>query len=326
MSRKVWVSTTAFCGAHGPTREDNIARAARLMDRAAADRPDVICLPETFPTVGLDRPNAEDAAEPVPGPATQMAMAKAREHNANVICPLLEKRGDCVYNSAVVIDRRGDIVGTYEKLHPVTTTFDFTVFEGGVTPGAEPKVFDLDFGRVGVLICFDIQWPAEWARLGRMGAEIVFWASAYDGGFPLQARAWDHHYYVVSAVQSGRSAIIDVTGRVLAETHPPQTVLGMELSLDRKYFHMDFNGSQIDPIRQKYGRDVTIRHYHSEGGFTLESNRPGLTVEHLMEEFDLELVPDYVTRHDRAEEATRAGRRPEPQPARRVPAQYWADY
>ena len=72
--------------------------------------------------------------------------AGARKHNANIICPLMEKRGDVLYNVAAVIDRKGQIVGTYEKLHPVTTTPNFTEFEGGVTPGKEPRVFDLDFG------------------------------------------------------------------------------------------------------------------------------------------------------------------------------------
>ena len=91
----------------------------------------------------------------------------------------------------------------------------------------EPKVFDLDIGRIGVLICFDIQWPKEWATLGEMGAEIVFWPSAYDGGFPLQARAWDHHYYVVSAVKSTRARIIDITGEILMQAGPRATVVGM---------------------------------------------------------------------------------------------------
>ena len=67
---------------------------------------------------------------------------------------------------------------------------------------------------------------------------------------------------------------------------------------------------------------MRIRLYPDEGGMTLESNRPGLTVQALMAEFDLERVPDYVARHDRAEVFTRAGRTPEPQPSRRVKAQY----
>ncbi len=323
MSRKVWVSTTAFHYSGGPTVQANIDKAARLIDLAALNRPDIVCLPETFGYVNVPHERAEQVAEPIPGPTTEMAIDRARKHGTNVICPVLQKLDGRVYNSAVVIDRDGQILGTYDKLHPVTTSFDFTEFESGVTPGREPKVFDLDFGRIGILICFDIQCACEWARLAEMGAEIVFWASAYDGGFHLRAMAWDYHYYVVSAVLSSHAGIIDMTGEVLAQTESPQAVVGREINLEKKAFHTDFNGSQIPAIRQKYGRDVTIHRYHQEGVMTVESNRPGLTIRDLMAEFDLESIPDYVARHERAESFTRAGKKPPAQPPRRVKAQ-WA--
>jgi predicted amidohydrolase len=325
MSRRIWVSTTAFHYSGGPALQDNVEKARQFIARAALDRPDIVCLPETFASLGMGYARAGDVAEPVPGPITEMAMEQARKHRTNIVCPLLEKRGAAVYNSAVVINRQGEIAGIYEKLHPVTSSFDFTEFEHGVTPGKEPKVFDLDFGRIGILICFDMLWAKEWARLGEMGAEVVFWVSAYDGGFPLRAYAYQNHYYVVSAVLSHHAGIIDMTGEVLAESELPQSVIGMEINLDKRSFHLDFNGSQVPAMKEKYGRDVTIRRYHPEGGMTVESNRPGLTVDDLMKEFDLELVPDYIARHARAEVSTRAGRRPEPQPPRRVRAQYVAD-
>lgn len=320
--RRIWVSTTAFGGAGGPTMQDNIDKAASLIDRAAIDRPDIICLPETFGQVGVPHESSAEVAEPVPGPTTEMAMERARRYETNLICPLIEARDGVLHNTAVVIDRQGHIVGTYEKLHPVTTSMDFTVFEGGVTPGQTPRVFDLDVGRIGILICFDVQWPADWARLSELGAEIVFWPSAYDGGFPLQARAWDHHYWMVSAVQSHHSRIIDITGEILLESGSRTPVIGMEIDLEKRYLHTDFNGSQVQAIRQAYGRDVSIRLYHDEGGMTLQCNREGLTVDEVRERFDLELVPDYIARHDEAERSTRQGRPAAPQPPRRVPAQY----
>ena len=320
--RRIWVSTTAFGGAGGPTMQDNIDKAASLIDRAAIDRPDIICLPETFGQVGVPHESSAEVAEPVPGPTTEMAMERARRYETNLICPLIEARDGVLHNTAVVIDRQGHIVGTYEKLHPVTTSMDFTVFEGGVTPGQTPRVFDLDVGRIGILICFDVQLTADWARLSELGAEIVFWPSAYDGGFPLQARAWDHHYWVVSSVQTQKSRIIDITGEILVEAGARTPVVGMEIDLEKRFFHTDFNASQIAAIKGKYGREVTVRLYHDEGGMTVECRSESLTVDALMEEFDLELVPDYVARHETAELATRKGRTPDPQEPRRVPGQW----
>ncbi|MBI2952543.1 carbon-nitrogen hydrolase family protein [bacterium] len=320
MPRRVWVSTTSFQRRGGPTVQDNLRRADRLIDIAAQDRPDIICLPELFGSLWVPHDRAAEVAEPVPGPTTDLAAGKAKKYGTYIICPLYEKRGDEVYNSAAVIDRQGQIVGVYEKRHPVTSSFDFTQFESGVTPGQEVKVFDLDFGRIGILICFDIGWPQDWARLKEMGAEIVFWPSAADGGFALQAFAWLHHYYVVSAVTSAHAYVIDITGEVLLKTGIRASVGGMEIDLEKRFFHTDFNASQIPAIREKYGRDVAIRVYHEEGGMTVQSNRPGLSVQDLMAEFDLELPEDYFARHDRAEVFTRAGRTPEPQPPRRTRA------
>ncbi len=324
MPRKIWVSTTSFQRRGGPTIPDNIRKAAKLIDIAALDRPDIICLPELFGSLWVPNDRAADVAEPVPGPTTDMAAGKARKYGTYIICPLYEKRGDLVYNSAVVIDRQGQVVGVYEKRHPVTSSFDFTQFETGVTPGQELKVFDLDFGRIGILICFDINWPGDWARLKEMGAEVVFWPSAADGGFPLQSFAWLHHYYVVSSVTSAHAYIIDITGEVLLKTGIRASVGGMEIDLEKKFFHTDFNASQIPAIQEKYGRDVTLRVYHEEGGLTVQSNRPGLSVEDLMQEFDLELTQDYIARHDRAEAFTRAGKTPEPQPPRRVKSRFFS--
>ena len=322
MPRKIWVSTIAMHRNGGPTVDDNLRRAGRLVEMAAQDRPDIICLPETFPFLGVASSDPADVAEPVPGPITEIAAGWARKHETNLICPIKEKRDDLYYNVAVVIDRKGQIVGTYDKLHPVTSSHDFTQFESGITPGREPQVFDLDIGRIGVLICFDSNWPADWARLAEMGAEIVFWPSAYDGGFKLRAYAWLHHYYVVSACLSSHARIVDITGEVLAESGMRTSVIEAEIDLEKKYMHTDFNASQIPAMKAKYGRDVEIRIYNKEAGMTVTSNRPGLSVDDLRAEFDLEEIPEYARRHDVAEKDTREGRKPEPQTPRRTPAQH----
>ena len=121
MPRKIWVSTTAFQGHGNPTIQDNIAKAGRLIDRAALDEPDIVCLPETFAYQGVPHSLAAEVAEPVPGPITEMAMDRAKKYNMNLICPVLEQCGDVVYNSAVVIDRQGEIPDRFAGTPPVET-------------------------------------------------------------------------------------------------------------------------------------------------------------------------------------------------------------
>lgn len=311
MPRKIWVTTTSHTSGR-PTLEENTEAVRALLETACALRPDIVCVPENFASSGVVYERAEEVAQSVPGPITDMAADAARRHSAYVICPLLEGRDGRVYNSAVLIDRQGQIAGIYEKIHPVTTSADYTLLEHGVTPGSEAKVFETDFGRLGILICFDINWPEEWAELKRRGAEIVFWPSAYSGGFPLQVYAFLHRYTVVSSTRSD-ARIIDVTGEIIERTGRASPIVSAQIDLEKGVFHGDFNWTQIEPLRARYGRDVTVRILHDEALMTVESQREDLTLARIIEEMGLELLPDYVARNERAQADLREGRSPAPQ-------------
>ena len=51
-------------------------------------------------------------------------------------------------------------------------------------------VFDTEIGKLGLSICFDVNWPGIWREMRAEGAELICWISAYGGGLPLQALAW----------------------------------------------------------------------------------------------------------------------------------------
>jgi beta-ureidopropionase len=312
MPRKIWVSSVALRGGGRPTVRENTEAARHWLEAAGGLCPDIVCLPEAFATVGVPYCGVGEVAQPVPGPITDMAADIARHRAMYVICPVQELRDGRVYNSAVLLDRGGQIAGIYEKIHPVTSSADYTELEHGVTPGAEATVFETDFGRIGILICFDINWPAEWAELNRRGAEIVFWPSAYNGGFPLQAYAFRHGYYVVSSTWS-ISRVIDVTGHILAETGRLHPLVSAEIDLEKQVLHADFNALQVEALRARYGRAVRVDLYHDEALMTIESRQEGLGVAQIMAEMGLEPLSEYLERNERAQAALRAGRAPDPQ-------------
>ncbi|MBM3188132.1 MAG: carbon-nitrogen hydrolase family protein [Chloroflexi bacterium] len=306
MARFVRVATVAQLGIGGPTVQHNLERICCLVGQAAAERPDIICLPETFLELGVPFRSLDQVAETVPGPTTEELASHAKRHGCYVICPLTVCRDGVFTNEAVLIDRQGQIVGTYAKIHPVVEGSDFSSLEKGVTPGGEAPVFDVDFGRIAMQICFDIHWPETWAELRGRGAEIVFWSSAYDGGKHLSIHAWNNHYYVVSAVKSRYARIIDLMGAELAVTGPRDPIVVRRLNLDVGLFHADFNQTQIPYIRTKYGPEVTIRVWHEEGLFILEANREGLSVPELATEFSLEYLDAYLQRNERLQDAWRS--------------------
>jgi beta-ureidopropionase len=126
LPRKVWVATTTLHGSATRTVEGNTGAAQILLEAACAQSPDIVCLPETFASADVQYTEAKQVAQRVPGPITEMVAEAARRHSTYVICPLLEERDGRVYNSAVLPDRRGQIAGVYEKIHPVTCCSDYT--------------------------------------------------------------------------------------------------------------------------------------------------------------------------------------------------------
>jgi predicted amidohydrolase len=295
------VATISLRGAgQPPSVEVNVAAAERHLEHAAAVCPDIVCLPEVFPVLGMPAGDWSAAAEPIPGPTTDRIGALARRYRMYVVCPLLERQGDRILNAGVLLDRQGEVAGVYHKVHPTLHEL-----EAGVTPGSGTRVFDTDFGKVAVLICFDAMFTARWQEAKALGAEIVFWASAYEGGLPLQARACDHEYYVVACSPLRCNQILDITGYPLAATGYYTNVAWARIDLEKRLFSTDYNMARHLDIVAKYGSRVTVNVLSPEGAFTLESSDPAVTVADIIREFGLETQQDYFARSRAAQDAAR---------------------
>jgi beta-ureidopropionase len=298
-----------------PTLARNREHVLHLMDLACAYRPDLVCLPEAFASVGVKWDHVKEIAEPVPGPTTDLFAKRARACGCYVVCPLFRKAGKRILNAAVIIDRKGHIAGIYDKVFPPTSSPDYSVLEGGVVAGRQVPVFDLDFGRVGVQICFDLNFDENWAALLEKDARLVVWTSAYPGGAHLSARALLNRCHLVSSVRSGASRIVNPCGEVLARTDEIQEVIMRSINLDFVVSHTDFNYTIPDRILKRYGDRVEVRLYQSEGFMLVEPRDPKVTIQRLMREFKFERFVKYLDRHRVAVAALNSGRTAPPQKA-----------
>lgn len=294
MPRKVRVTTASFHGQIAPSVEQNRAFACTSVEAAAAQQADLLCLPETLLEIGLPR-DERPVAESIPGPTIDALAALAKKHELWVVAPIAARSAaGIIENTAVVIDRRGAVAGIYSKVHP-------TIGECrryAIVPGNEPTVIETDFGRLGLAICYDIGWPDHWQALADQGADLVVWPSAYDGGFPLQAYAWLHQYYVVSSVRTEHSRIIDITGRILASTSRWHRFATETIALEKELFHIDDHVDALYRVQLEFGSRVLVEALTEEHVFTLESNDPAWPVARIKAEYGLESFRDY---HGRAE-------------------------
>lgn len=158
----------------------NLKNAIHLVEQAAANGAQIICLPELFRTIYfpqyVDVPK-DDYAEAIPGETTQVFCRLAKKHRVVIVVPIFEKESaDRYFNSAVVIDDDGQLLEPYHKIHIPQDPLFYE--KNYFTPGQSYKIYKTSYATFAVLICYD-QWFPEAARVvSLMGAELIVYPTA----------------------------------------------------------------------------------------------------------------------------------------------------
>ncbi len=217
---------------------------------AHVEKPDIILFAETFVDTGSPCP--EKTAEPIPGgPSFELAAHYAKQYKTYIAMCIRERSPENTYhNSTFIVDRDGELAGVYRK-----TTLTSGEYQEGTLPGDDFKVFDLDFGRVGCLTCWD-NWFSESAKfLRRKGAELVLFPLAgcapdhVETTFP--ARAIDIGIPFLVAMRQGHlpNGIIDRDGTWLVKTFEDGGFAWADLDLNerKRTFWLSVGAGQGDP-------------------------------------------------------------------------------
>ncbi len=255
------IQATHACSTSEPLetiREANIAKHIPLIEKAAADGVQIICMQEIFtgPYFCAEQTTRwYDSTEKIPdGPTTKLMQELARRHNMVIVVPIYEEESPGVYyNTAAVIDADGTYLGKYRKNHIPHVAPGFWekfYFKPG---NLGYPVFKTAYADVGVYICYDRHFPEGARALGLNGAEIVFNPSATVAGLseylwkleqPAHAVA---NAYFVGAINRvgheqpwdigefyGQSYFCDPRGQFLATGSRDQTeLITAELDLDK---------------------------------------------------------------------------------------------
>jgi predicted amidohydrolase len=199
------------------------------IEQAVTGNTDLILLPEGITVVNTGKKYG-DVAETIPGPATARLGEAARRRNTYIAAGIYEREGIAIYNTAVLIDRRGDVVGKYRKVY-----LPREEIEGGLTPGSDYPVFQTDFGKVGLMICWDVQYADPARALAVAGAEIVL-MPIWGGNETLgKARAIENHLFLVSSGYDYPTYVVDPNGETLALAKQRGTAALATLDLNRRY-------------------------------------------------------------------------------------------
>jgi len=263
---------------------------ARLVDSEGTKGVDLIALPETWNMQYKNQPETLD------GPTVTAMQELAARHRTYLVCPIDRQDGDRRVNSAVLIDRVGRVVCVYDKVYPYWSEFDLSPC---VQPAlSAPPVYDADFGRIGLAICFDVNFPSVWQTLADQGAELVIWPSAYSAGTSLQAHALNHHFYIVTSTYTKDCIVYDITGQeLLYEKSDEINISRVTLDLDRGIYHENFNIAKRDRLLAEHSDAVEVEQWlPREQWFVLRAKQPGVSARQLAQQYGLEELRDYLIR------------------------------
>jgi len=209
-------------------KEENLNKMASLLKDAVEQKTKFVVFPEIAIQGILPSYDEDKLAEQIPGPSTLILKDLAKENNVYIAAGIVERSQDSslLYNSSVLISPQGEIMGVYRKVHLWNKEKEWA------TPGTTYPVFNTEYGKVGMWICYDTRFPEVARSYALQGAAIVLvpiaWLDKHieDWIFCARARSMDNAIFVCGAdhIHSskyhnscGISIITDPYGNILAK-------------------------------------------------------------------------------------------------------------
>lgn len=218
----------------GKTGMDNCRQFAPRVAEAARQGADLVVFGECITAVGNGL-SYEEAAEPIPGPATDYLATLAKKHDLYLVTSLHERVGHLIYNTAVLLGPDGTLVGKYRKVCLARDEY-----RKGVAAGRDFPVFDTPIGKIGMMICFDVHMPEVARGLAANGAEII--ALPIMGGHPAlaRARAIENQVYLVTSTYSinddwMQTGVWDLSGELITRATEKDSVVVAEIDLSKQH-------------------------------------------------------------------------------------------
>ena len=232
---------------------ENVRTVKAYLEKIKDENPDFVILPEMF-CCPYQTENFPIYAEKEGGPVWQQLSGYAKQYGIYLIggsMPEKDAEGN-VYNTSYIFDREGKQIGKHRKVH----LFDID-FKGGqtfkesdtLTAGDSDTVFDTEFGKIGVMLCFDIRFPELSRMMVNDGAKVIFVPAAFNmttgpahWELSFRTRALDNQIYMVGCAPArdvsagyiswGHSIVTDPWGRVIDMLDEKKGILLAELDMD----------------------------------------------------------------------------------------------
>lgn len=214
---------------------------------------DFILFPELILN-GYDATKSEyqNMAESVDeGEAVDAIRALAKEYHVYISYGYAEKEKEILYNSMIMLGRNGEIVQNYRKIHP------FFEEKKWCMAGDEWKIAETDFGKVGMMICYDTSFPEAAGSLCRMGADVLAISSnwecpySYDWDLVTSSRAYDNTLHVIAANRTGKDRKNSFFGHSRVLNPIGKTIVALD-NEEEDYIYATIDLDETNYLRNTY--------------------------------------------------------------------------
>lgn len=234
------------------TVQENLKNLSLQLSKIKKDDLDFIVFPEMFTTPYEETYFIRNKQDEL-GEVVSFLKSVASQFNAYVIGGSIpESNQDKLFNTTFIIDRKGQIITKYRKIHlfaveyPNGEKFDESHF---LSPGNQVVTFDTEFGKMGVMICFDIRFPELAYQIQSMGANVIFVPAAFNQftgplhwDVTFRSRAIDNQLFIVGSSPSndsfgqyhpyGHSLVVDPYGKIIKQLNGQEGIMQVEITLD----------------------------------------------------------------------------------------------
>jgi predicted amidohydrolase len=244
--RKVTIASINLRPDQTHSAAESVRQFLETVEATVHGKTDLILLPEGITVVGTGKTYPE-VAETIPGPTTARLGELARKHSSYVAAGMYEREGTAIYNTAVLIDRAGNVEGKYRKVY-----LPREEVEAGLTPGSDYPVFRTDFGTVGLMICYDVFFADPARALATKGAELIL-MPIWGGDETLaKARAIENKVFLVASGYDHPTYIMDPDGEMLSVARNRGAAAVATVDLNKRYLDQwlgEMHGRRMKELR-----------------------------------------------------------------------------
>ena len=209
--------------------------------------------------------------------------AVARDNRCYIAYSAARLQADGSYrNTTELLDREGNTAGSYNKNHCVVTE----ISDGGILCGKSAPVIETDFGRVGMVICFDLNFDELRRKYFAQQPDLLLFSSMYHGGLMQNYWAYRTGAHFIGAF-SGEASVVNPLGRTLETGTPERPDVVRTVNPDCLQVHWDYNREPLARARAKYGDEVSHTEVDRLGVVLLSSRRPGKSAREIAAEFHI---------------------------------------